>query len=60
MSIRYLAVELYRALKRLEELESRLKLASEPGERADLEVRVLAARKEYERLHALLETKKRG
>jgi hypothetical protein len=61
MTVRFLALELYRCLKRLEELE---KARAGPGleadlaERCRLETEILLARKEVGRYRKLLEAQK--
>jgi hypothetical protein len=61
MTVRYLALELYRWLKQLEELE---KAKAERGAEADLaercrlETEILQARKEVEHYRKLLEAQK--
>lgn len=60
MSVRYLAQELYRWTRRVEELQKALEALS-PGEikaRAGLETELLQARKELERYRAMLAAKK--
>jgi hypothetical protein len=58
--IRYLAVELYRLTQKVEELERRLAaLGNAPTpERGPLEVELLQAKKERDRLRDMLESKK--
>lgn len=60
MTIRYLAQELYRLTHRVEELERALAAWGEGRleERARLETELLQARKEQQRLRAVLESKK--
>lgn len=60
MAIRYLALELYRLTKKVEELERRLAaLGSGPSpERGPLEVELLQTRKERNRVRKVLEAKK--
>jgi chromosome segregation ATPase len=63
MSIRYLAQELYRLTRRVEELEAALKGFKERGEKpspewARLEVELAETRKERDRVRAVLEAKK--
>jgi septal ring factor EnvC (AmiA/AmiB activator) len=60
MTIRYLAQELYRLSKRVEELERLLAAwgAGRLEERTRLETELLQTRKERERLRAVLESKK--
>jgi hypothetical protein len=60
MAIRYLALELYRLTKKVEELERRLAaLGSGPSpERGPLEVELLQTRKERDRVRKVLEAKK--
>jgi len=57
MSIRYLAIELYKAIKKVEELEERLRSATREN-RGEIEARLFAARRERERLRKTLEAKK--
>lgn len=60
MSIRYLAQELYRLTKKVEELEKRLAaLGSGPSpERGLLEIELLQTKKERDHVRAVLESKK--
>ncbi|MBM4289271.1 MAG: hypothetical protein FJ135_14215 [Deltaproteobacteria bacterium] len=60
MSIRYLAEELYRCQRKIQELEKKLaQLGSQASpERAALEAALWQARKEREHYKALLEAKK--
>jgi len=60
MSIRYLAEELYRCQRKIQELEKKLaQLGSQASpERAGLEAELWQARKEREHYRALLEAKK--
>jgi hypothetical protein len=60
MSVRYLALELYHWMKRLEELEqARAALAPEAlGERRRLETELLQARGQVEHYRKLLEAQK--
>jgi hypothetical protein len=60
MSIRYLAVELYRCERRVQELEQKLaELGHQAGpERTGLEAELFQARKERDHYKALLEAKK--
>jgi len=60
MPIRYLAEELYRLTKKVEELEKRLAaLGSGPAsERGPLEVEILQTKKERDHVRAVLESKK--
>ncbi len=60
MAIRYLALELYRLTKKVEELEKRLAaLGSGPSpERGPLEVELLQTRKERDHVRKVLEAKK--
>lgn len=60
MSVRYLAQELYRLTKKVEELEKQLAaLKEQPSpERAALEAELLTARKERDRVRSVLESKK--
>ena len=61
MSVRYLAEELYRWTRRVEDLEKALAgLEPEAGpmERARLETELLQARQELARVRAVLESKK--
>lgn len=62
MSIKYLAQELYRLSRRVDELEKRLQAFRERGEPspewARLEAELAEAVKERDRLRALLEAKK--
>lgn len=60
MSIRYLAVELYRCERRVEELEKQLAQLGHQAsdERPALEAELLQARKERDHYKALLEAKK--
>lgn len=60
MPIRYLAQELYRLTKKVEELEKRLAaLGPAPSpERGPLEVELLKAKKERDHLREVLESKK--
>jgi CHASE3 domain sensor protein len=56
MSIRMLAVELYRVMKQVEELEKKLRaLASDAPERGQLEDDLRLANAERNRLKAMLE-----
>jgi hypothetical protein len=60
MSIRYLAVELYRCEQKVQELEKKLAQLGQQAssERAGLEAELWQARKEREHYRALLEAKK--
>ena len=60
MTVRYLALELYHWMKRLEELEqARAKLAPAAlEERRRLEAEILEARQSVEHYHKLLEAQK--
>ncbi len=63
MSIRYLAQELYRLTRRVEELEKQLRGFKERGEKpspqwAQVEAELAEAKKERDRLRAVLEAKK--
>jgi hypothetical protein len=61
MSIRYLAQEVYRLTRRVEELELALKRLSEAGavtERTRLEADLLQTRHDLEKTRATLEAKK--
>jgi hypothetical protein len=61
MTVRHLALELYRWLKRLEELEqARTRLGPEapPAERHRLEAEIFQARKSVEHYRALLKGQK--
>ncbi|MFW6122986.1 MAG: hypothetical protein ACOC6L_01965 [Thermodesulfobacteriota bacterium] len=60
MPIRYLAEELYRLTKKVEELEKRLAaLGSGPSpERGPLEIEILQTKKERDHVRAVLESKK--
>lgn len=60
MSVRYLAQELYRLTKKVEELEKQLvALQDKPSpERAALEAELLTTRKERDRVRSVLESKK--
>ncbi len=60
MTIRFLAQELYRLTRKVEELEAALAaLGDGPApERSHLEVELLKTRKELEHARALLESKK--
>ncbi len=60
MTIRYLALELYHLTQRVEELEKALAALGEgrSEERARLETELLLAKKEQQRLRAVLESKK--
>ena len=60
MAIRYLALELYRLTKKVEELERRLAaLSSGPSpERGPLEVELFQTRKERDHVRKVLEAKK--
>lgn len=60
MSIRYLAEELYRLTKRLEELERAVKALGEGSSsaRARLEAELVQTRNERERVRSVLEAKK--
>jgi hypothetical protein len=60
MPIRYLAEELYRLTKKVEELEARLaSLGAGPSpERGPLEVEILQTKKERDHVRAVLESKK--
>ena len=60
MPIRYLAQELYRLTKKVEELERRLAaLGSSPSpERGSLETELFQAKKERDHLRDVLESKK--
>jgi hypothetical protein len=61
MAVRYLAQELYRLTRRVEELEAKL-AAMDAGapmsERTRLEMELLQTRKERDRFRAMLEAKK--
>jgi len=57
LSIRYIAIELYKAIHKVEALENRLKHAG-PRERGELEARLFVARKERDALKKVLEAKK--
>ncbi len=59
MSVRQLAVELYKAVKKVEELERKLKETSSE-ERLMLEKELEIARMERDRLRDMLEKAKRG
>lgn len=56
-SIRFLAQELYRAIRKVEELEERLKFADSDN-RGELEGKLFVARAECKRLQKVLEAKK--
>ncbi len=60
MSIRYLAVELYRCEQKVQELEKKLAQLGQQtsSERAGLEAELWQARKERDHYKALLEAKK--
>jgi hypothetical protein len=60
MPIRYLAEELYRLTKKVEELEKRLAaLGHGPSpERGPLEIEILQTKKERDHVRAVLESKK--
>jgi ElaB/YqjD/DUF883 family membrane-anchored ribosome-binding protein len=60
MTIRYLAQELYRLTKKVEEMERALAAPEETpsNERARLEAELRKARKELQHLRAVLESKK--
>jgi hypothetical protein len=60
MSIRYLAVELYRCEQKVQELKKKLAQLGQQAssERAGLEAELWQARKEREHYRALLEAKK--
>ncbi len=60
MPIRYLAEELYRLTKKVEELEKRLAaLGAGPSpERGPLEIEILQTKKERDHVRAVLESKK--
>jgi len=59
MTIRYLAQELYRLTKKVEELEQALKALEGPSpERARLEAELFQARKDRDHWRAMLEAKK--
>jgi hypothetical protein len=61
MAVRYLAQELYRLTKRVEELErslAGLEAGTPMSERNRLETELQAARKERDRFRAMLEAKK--
>jgi len=61
MTVRYLAQELYRLTKRVEELERALSSLEEGAplqKRARLEAELLQARKERDHFRAVLEAKK--
>ncbi len=60
MTVRYLAHELYRLTKRVEELERALAAVREgpATERSRLEVELMQARKERDHYRAVLESKK--
>ena len=60
MPIRYLAVELYRCERQVQELEKKLAQLGQPSssERAGLEAELFQARKERDHYKALLEAKK--
>jgi hypothetical protein len=56
MSIRMLAIELYRTIRQVEELEKRLEtLAADAPERGDIENDLRLARAERNRIRVLLE-----
>lgn len=56
MSVRMLAVELYRTMRQVEELEKKLKaLSSQTAERRELEEELRKTRAEEKRLRAMLE-----
>ena len=59
MSVRHLAVLLYEAIKKVEELE-KLLMEVEPDGRNAVEIRLKAARRERDRLKKILEAKKSG
>ena len=56
-TIRFLAQELYRLTKKVEELEKALKDAS-PGERGRLEAELMQTRRDQEHYRSLLASKK--
>ena len=60
MSIRYLAVELYRCERQVQDLEKKLAQLGHQAspERAGLEAKLFQARKERDHYKALLEAKK--
>lgn len=60
MSIRYLAVELYRCERRVQELEQKLAQLGHQAspDRAGLEAQLFQAKKERDHYKALLEAKK--
>lgn len=58
MSIRYLAAELYKWEKKVAELEKKLASLGPGPERSEVEIALLAARKERDHYRALLEAKK--
>jgi hypothetical protein len=60
MSIRYLAVELYRCERKVQELEEKLAHLGQQvlPERASLEAQIFQAKKERDHYRALLEAKK--
>jgi hypothetical protein len=61
MSVRYLAEELYRWTRKVEELEKALAALAAEGafqERSRLEVELIQARKELAHVRAVLEAKK--
>lgn len=56
MSIRMLAIELYRTIRQVEELEKKLKtLAADAPERGDIENHLRLARAERNRIRTMLE-----
>ena len=57
MSIRYLAIELYRLEKKLDELQRRYKDA-DPAGKVELEIPIRQARAERDEIRARLEAKK--
>jgi hypothetical protein len=59
MSIRYLAIQLYQAIRKVGELERRLMQVG-PNERSSVEAQLEAARRERDRLRKVLDAKKGG
>ena len=57
MSIRYLATELYKAIKKVEHLEERLKHATREN-RGGIEAAIFTAARDRDHLRKMIETKK--
>jgi hypothetical protein len=59
MAVRNLAIQLYEAIKKVEELE-KLLMQVEPDGRNAVEIQLKAARRERDRLKKVLDAKKSG